>query len=103
MGYNIKLTEEARSDLDDAVTYITERLSNKAEAESLIMEFTEKLQLLVTSPEVYTLCENPRLRKNAYRRFVIGNYIVFYKISEVDKIVYIIRIVYEKRDYLKIL
>ena len=103
MGYNVRLTQEARSDLDDAVTYITERLSNRAAAESLITEFTEKLQLLAASPEIYTLCENPRLRKNAYRRFIIGNYIVFYKISEIDETVYIIRMIYGKRDYLKIL
>lgn len=52
---------------------------------------------------MYALCDNDRLKSKKYRKAVIKNYIMFYRVDEEKQIIYIMRFVYGRRDYINLL
>ncbi len=103
MGYSIKFTKEAYADLNEIVAYISESLANPSAATAVVNELEDKLRYVQETPNMYELCLNPYLSEKSYRKFSVKNYIVFYKVSETAGTVYIMRIIYGRRDYLKLL
>ncbi|MCH5187255.1 MAG: type II toxin-antitoxin system RelE/ParE family toxin [Oscillospiraceae bacterium] len=103
MSYKIEITKEANADIDEVLTYISVNLGSKFAANDMMSELEDRFKLLSASPEMYELCRSSRLREKGYRRFLLKNYIVFYKIKETERTVYIVRIIYGKRDYINLL
>ena len=60
----------------------------------------EKLE---TMPLMFARCRDARLRSMGYRRAVIKNYVMIYRVAESKKTVYILRFFYGARDYEKLL
>lgn len=54
------------------------------------------------NPLMYALCDNNRLKSKEYRKAVIKNYIMFYRVDEVKQTIYIIRFIYGRRDYINL-
>lgn len=55
------------------------------------------------NPLMYALCDNNRLKSKEYRKAVIKNYIMFYRVDEVKQTIYIMRFIYGRRDYINLL
>lgn len=55
------------------------------------------------NPLMYALCNNNRLKSKEYRKAVIKNYIMFYRVDEVKQTIYIMRFIYGRRDYINLL
>ncbi len=45
------------------------------------------------------LLKDEILRKKGYRKIVIDNYIVIYKVNKDERLVIIVRIIYNRRQY----
>ena len=88
----IKLSPLAISDLQEIKSYISDDLSNPIAANRVINQIIDDYTLLETSPEM-------GISLSAY--LVSGKYIVFYKTD--TEYVYISRILYGARDYIRIL
>ena len=88
----IKLSPLAISDLQEIKSYISDDLSNQ-----IIDDYT----LLETSPEMGISLSAKINITTDYRYLVSGKYIVFYKTD--TEYVYISRILYGARDYIRIL
>lgn len=54
-------------------------------------------------PLMFERCRNPRLRNPGYRRAVIKNYVMVYRVVESEHTVYILRFFYGSRDYEKLI
>lgn len=54
------------------------------------------------NPLMYALCDNNRLKSKEYRKAVIKNYIMFYRVDEVKQTIYIMRFIYGRRDYINL-
>ena len=52
---------------------------------------------------MYALCNDIHLRQLGYRKIAIKNYLIFYKIDIATNNIYIMRIIYGKRDYIDII
>ena len=101
--YSVLITELAQSDLDSIVEYITVQLSNPIAAKDLLDEVETCYSYFRSNPFIYALSTDARLEKEGYRKALIKNYILFFKLFEVEKKVIVYRIIYGARDYQKLL
>jgi addiction module RelE/StbE family toxin len=103
MTYKIRITKAAERDLISAADYIEYNLKNPQAANELLSKATELILGLSDFPQRYEIVNDPILRGWEIRFIRINNYLAFYTVSEKDKMVYIVRFLYGKRDWLSIL
>ncbi|MBQ7671196.1 MAG: type II toxin-antitoxin system RelE/ParE family toxin [Clostridia bacterium] len=101
--YRILITELAGRDLDAIVEYIAVQLSNPIAAGDLLDEVDKCYSNLRSNPFIYAKSADARLEKAGYRKALIKNYILFFKVFEDEKRVIVYRIIYGARDYQKLL
>ena len=103
MSYGIEITEAAQRDFENIYMYISDNLCNKQAATRLIKQIDESIRVLADMPEGYPLVRDEYLRNIGIRFISVKNYIVFYTVSSVKQKVYIVRILYGKRNWIDIL
>jgi len=97
--FEIKITDEARHDLEKIYDYISLELKNDIAAKKLIRKIRDSIIRLREFPYMSELLKDEILRKKGYRKIVIDNYIVIYKVNKDEKSVIIVRIIYNRRQY----
>ena len=96
-NYNIKQNETFKKDLKNIYLYIDEILNKKTIAINLINMITKKIKILNYFPFA-----NKLLKKNKnfeYRKLIIKNYIIIYKINLKEKEINILHIYNQKVNY----
>ena len=96
MHYKILLTKSFERDLDNTLFYITTKLLNRIAAKNLLKKTKDTINML----PVYHGTSNI---KYDYRYILVGNYIIFYRIDESSKNVYIMRFLYSGQDIEKLI
>ncbi len=98
--YEIVFTDTAKEELEEIYEYISEHLLEVGAANKLMDEIEQSILRLEQNP--YSCVEvHIKPHNNIYRKLVIDNYIALYEVEETYKQVVIYRVVYGKRDYLK--
>ena len=103
MKYDLAITKPAENDLADILQYISKDLSAPKAANDLLDDILECYDHISANPLMYALCDNERLRSKKYRKAAIKNYVMFYRVDEDKQMVYIMRFVYGRRDYINLL
>ena len=97
----LNITPEAKDDLHDIKEYITTELENPIAAVNTVTRITKAMRRLRDFPgsgtPLFGVVEIP----NVYRFLVCGSYLVIYRHEGNN--VFVVRILYGKRDYAKIL
>ena len=103
MKSKLHYTPEARRDSDEIWDYIARELQNRPAADRVIDAILDEADRLVDFPELGTpLSAIADLRNDeGYRYLTSGSYMIFYRTAGRD--VYIDRILYGGRDYLRAL
>ncbi|MCD7958013.1 MAG: type II toxin-antitoxin system RelE/ParE family toxin [Ruminococcus sp.] len=101
MKSKIVFSPKSLKDLDDIYTYISEELQNPIAANNTINKILDSVDLLQEQPESGKMLTFLSGMNSGYRFVIAGNYIVFYR--HIDNIVYVDRVIYGRRDYMKIL
>ena len=101
--YRLRVSEHANQDLDNIISYIVVQLVNPSAASRLLDEIEKCYAFLKSNPEMYEICTDSRLAKENYRKVVISNYILIYKIVESEKTIIVLRFFYSARDYIKLI
>ena len=96
-------TELAVQDLNGILEYMIYSLSNPSAASSFADEVEECYASLERMPLMYELCREPQLNTLGYRKAVIKNYVLIYRVAKAEKTVYILRIFYGRRDYVELI
>ena len=95
-GY--QLTQKAVADLDDIVEYIAVELANPTAAS----DFVDKLQGAIEEarffPESGSLVINEFIPNAEVRKKLVGNYIMYYLPDPDEKMIFVLRIVYSRRN-----
>lgn len=98
-----QLTQKADADLDDIVGYIAVELANPTAAS----DFMDKLQGAIEEagffPESGSLAINEFAPNTEVRKKLVGNYIMYYLQDSDEKMIFILRIVYGRRNMGEIL
>ena len=95
--YRIRLTVEAKAELDGIFRYIAEELGNPQAAAKFDDKFRDRIKRLREWP----LSCPVLIHNNIYRKLLIDKYIVFYTVDEGTKTVYIQNVIYGMSDYAK--
>lgn len=101
MKNNIYYSPEAQNDLDEIWEYISVELCNPQAAENTISKIMDTVDGLKDFSEIGALLSSITEVESDYRFLISGNYMIFYRVIEKD--VYIDRVLYGRRDYLRIL
>lgn len=102
-SYNVLITEPAEADLRGIAAYIALELKEPLTAQNLVGKIGESIFELAKMPYRYALVNDERLSSQGIRMLLVDHYIVFYVVSERNDSVTIIRILYGKREWNKIL
>ena len=98
---NLHLSEEAQNDLLEIKAYIEEELLNPSAALATVSRITKSLRILQNHAQAGAPLSSIADIESDYRFIVSGNYISFYRIYGSE--VFIDRILYARRDYMRIL
>lgn len=91
----------AKRDLDEIYDYISSEIKNPSAASGTVDAILNAADSLEDFPYVGSLVEGLPPIYGEYRFITVRNYIVFYRLSEGQ--VFIDRILYGRRDYLRLL
>jgi toxin ParE1/3/4 len=98
---SIHLSEEAQNDLLEIKTYIEDDLLNPSAAISTVSRITKSLRILQSYAKAGAPLSSIADVDSDYRFIVCGKYISFYRICGKD--IYVDRILYARRDYMRVL
>lgn len=98
---NIYLSEKAKNDLMEIKAYIEEELMNPCAALATVSRITKSLGILRTYAQAGTPLSSVADIESDYRFIVSGNYMSFYRAC--DQEIYVDRILYARRNYMRIL
>lgn len=101
MKNKIHYSLDAQRDLDDIWDYIVADLSNPKAAERMVNRIMDAVDQLADFSGIGAPLSSIADTDADYRFLVTGNYMTFYRVHGHD--VYIDRILYGRRDYLRIL
>lgn len=101
--YEIQITEPAEKDLKEIGSYIAKELLEPKTAKKMITKIAKVINSLEDMPSRNALVVDERLAYIGIRKIMVDNYVVFYITSVESKKVTIIRILYERRDWMNLL
>lgn len=101
--YDIQITEPAEKDLYGIGAYISKELLEPETAKKVVSKIAKGIITLEEMPLRSALLADDRLAHKGIRRILVDNYIVFYIVTEESKAVTIIRILYNRRDWINLL
>ena len=99
MGYKLLVSKNAHRDIDEIAGYIAHELKNEQAAVGFLDDVNDSYCGVLENPLMYGLCSDKRLQREGYRKIVINNYLVIYRVEEDRKTVFIVRVVYGARNY----
>ncbi|MCI9577996.1 MAG: type II toxin-antitoxin system RelE/ParE family toxin [Oscillibacter sp.] len=100
MKHKIYYSVESRRDLNEIWDYIASELQNASAAERIVTGILDSVQQLEDFSELGAPLSSIADVEGGFRFLVVGNYLTFYRIENGE--VYIDRILYGRRDYLRI-
>jgi len=89
----------AQRDMVEAVRYISENLQNTTAANQLAEELIEAGEGILDFPYANPVYIPTRPLKYEYRKILVRNYLIFYRVDEEKRLVTIVRVIYAKRNY----
>ena len=98
---DIKYSPMAQKDLDEIWEYIAKNLTNPIAATNTIYGIIDTIDVLQKQSEIGTPLYFGSGLFSGYRYVVYKNYLAFYR--TVNNTIYVDRVIYGKRDYMKIL
>ena len=102
MGKNkIHYTVESQRDLDEICDYIASDLQNVSAAERIVNRIMDDVDHLENHAEMGAPLSSIADIESDYRFLVTGSYLTFYRVRDND--IYVDRVLYGRRDYLRIL
>ena len=101
MVCKIYYSPEAVNDLDEIYEYIQTELCNPPAALNVVNNILDIIDQLKDFPDMGARLSDAIDVETEYRFVISGNYMAFYR--HIDTTVYVDRVLYGRRDYLRIL
>ena len=103
MNYRVRIVKPARTDMREIHRYIAMDLQNPVAAIKRIDLIDTNIQSLKTMPTRFPLVQDAYLASKGYRMIVCESHLVFFIIEETTKKVFVMRIIYARRDWVRML
>ena len=102
-GYEIILTPDAEEDLWELRNYIADVLLSPGTALEYVRAVREEIASLAQFPARFKPLDDEPWHSRSVRRLLAKNYFVYYWIDEPRKRVYVMNVIYSRRDQLQAL
>ena len=99
--YKLKISPEARDDMEEIKGYISQELSNPQTEVNLVSKITKKIRRLPEHPGIGAPLSSIVDIQTDFRFLVCASYLIFYRYE--NEIVFVSRVLYGKRNYMRIL
>ena len=97
-NYQYHFTKKAEADLEEILSYISIELSNPEAAASFLKDLLAVLASICSVPKIGSIVENEFLPNREIRKSLVGNYVLYYLPDAVEMTIYILRILYGRRN-----
>lgn len=97
--YKLEYLPAARQDMIEIAQYIGKELNTPAAAGRLAAELIEAGEGILDFPYANPVYIPVRPLKHEYRKLLVRNYLMFYRVDEAAKLVTVARVIYAKWDY----
>ena len=97
-NYQYHFTKKAEADLDEILSYISIELSNPAAAAGFLKDLLAVIASICSVPKIGRIVENEFLPDKEIRKSLVGNYVLYYLPDAVEMTIYILRILYGRRN-----
>lgn len=101
--YKILVSETYHKDLKDIIHYIYHNLDAPLTTSALLDEIESAVSALSVMPFRYGLVDDAYLHRKKFRKCLVKNYIIFYKVNKENKTVMIHRILHARQKWIDIL
>ena len=98
--YRIIITPDAEADLKELRDYIADVLLAPDTARAYIGRIRRSIASLAEMPERIALVNDEPWRSRGLRKIIVNNFYVYFRIAESANIVFILNVIYAKRDQL---
>lgn len=99
--YNVKITSQAESDMQEIIYYITHELKAPEAALHLLDALEDSFSSLEHFPQRVALIDEEPWRTKGIHRLPVKNFLVYFWIDEDNMKVQITAVIYGKRDQLR--
>ncbi|MBQ8849029.1 MAG: type II toxin-antitoxin system RelE/ParE family toxin [Clostridia bacterium] len=103
MTYKVKLTSNALDHLKDAIGYISKALLEPEISRRWSDRIRKDISSLSHMPFRYPLVEEEPWHTENIRKMNVENFIVYYWVDDTDLTVWVIAVVYGRRDQISVL
>ena len=103
MIYTLKILDSAKADMRGIYSYIAEDLQNPIAAKRRILLIDKAIFSLKENPTQHSLVRDEYLASKGYRLVVAKNHLVFFVVRENAHSVFVMRVLYGRRDWMNIL
>ena len=103
MIYKIRIMKPAQAEMRETYRYIAEELNNPTAAERRLALIDDAIQSLKENPGRIALVRDDYLASKGYRMLVVKNHLVFFIVRENEKAVSVMRVLYGRRDWMRLL
>jgi|GEM_PF-5507266 len=90
MAYNVIVTKETVRDIEKTVSHIAYELKNAPAAKNFLDSLENSLRRLSRTPSAYSRCTDEQLYRDDYRKILIDDCTLIYRVDEVKKAVSIV-------------
>lgn len=97
--FEVKIVEAAEQDLNQIFGYITDTLHEPEAAVRLLASFRDAINSLQQLPFRQRPLQEEPYASLGVRRLFVGNYIAFYSAVEENSVVYVLRVLYKRREW----
>ena len=97
----LRVSPEAANDLREIRKYIAIQLDAPVAAQKLVSRILQSMRRLADFPKSGPALSSVLNVETDYRFEICGNYLIYYRLEQGT--VYIIRVLYGKRDYMRLL
>ena len=101
--YEVLFSEQAQRDLKEIVIYLSLNLLEPNVAKDILSEIDKSILSLEEMPYRYCFVSDDLIKKAGIRKLIVKNYIVFFKVYEARKTVGIVRVMYGRRKWQKMI
>ena len=103
MTYKVRIIKSAQNEIREIYRYIANDLQNPTAARNRVILIDEKIQSLKENPARLPLVQDDYLASKGFRIMIAKNHLIFFVIREEIKTVSVMRVLYARRDWLRIL
>ena len=96
--YKVGLSDEAKKDLKDISSYITNELKAPQASDNVLADLKSAIASLRTLPERIPYSRETHWKRLGVHCMVVRKYFIYFKIDETARQVNVIAVIYGKRD-----